>query len=156
VYLGEIDDAHGGAKRVAIKPSSAPLDRAAVRERGRLIAGLDHPSLLRIEDYAQFREQPAVVWEFVDGLNFGELLDLEPKLSARVALEALSKSCSALSAAWEQTPLGVRSPIYLPHGNLDFDRLMLTRDGHFKLLGFGPEVAPTPDNPTTTWEISTL
>jgi|GEM_PF-6387509 len=139
VHLALASDSRGFTRRVVVKPLDTDVDVVAVRERARLLGGLAQSQLLRIEDSVRLDTGWAVVLEYVEGLNLERLLHTPPGLSPRSALQSLAGTTCALAAAWERIPLGVRNPLRLVHGSLTLDRLMLSKDGELKVLGFGPE-----------------
>ena len=146
VFLANASSDAGFTKLVAVKKHPAGLEIEAVRERARLLGGLAQSQILRIEDSAPLDDGIGVVLEYVDGLNLIHLLDTPPGLAPRSTLQVIAEVTCALAAAWERVPLGVRRPLRLAHGRLDFDQIMLSKDGALKVLGYGLDNTPVAED----------
>ena len=80
-------------KELAIKLARRPLDgsdRASLIEEGRLLAGLEHPNLVRVHDVGFLDDRPFLVMEFVRGRNLQQFAEQErsgPRRAAALVAE---------------------------------------------------------------------
>ncbi len=114
-----------------LDPTSQAVQR--LRDEGRLLARLSHPAILRAFDLAVVEERVALVTEYVEGQDLGEVA--EP-LSPRTALEVIARVAGALDAAWS-APLGDGGPLRLVHRDIKPSNIRLSRHGDVKVLDFG-------------------
>ena len=124
----------GGLQRlVAVKlihPGAGDEDASLrrLRAEARLLASLDHPTVVAVEDLIEIDGRLALVMEYVPGADMVELLRAGD-LPLRVAVEALSQVADALSCAW--TEQGIVHRDIKPHN------IRLGPNGRVKLLDFG-------------------
>lgn len=124
----------GGLQRlVAVKlmhPASSDQDTAVrrLRAEARLLASLDHPTVVAVEDLTEIDGRLALVMEYVPGSDMMELMRAGD-LPLRVALEALSQVADALHCAWKEQ--GIVHRDIKPHN------IRLGPNGRVKLLDFG-------------------
>ena len=128
VYLA--DRADGSfEQRVAIKLFAAPpqLESRFHRERA-ILARLDHPRIARLVDGGvRDGRQPYFVLEYVDGQPLDDYLrERAPSFRARV--ELFLEICDAVGYAHRNLVV---------HRDLKPQNILVTRDGHAKLLDFG-------------------
>jgi serine/threonine-protein kinase len=116
-----------------LDPSSQAVQR--LRDEGRLLAHLSHPAILRAFDLAVLEERVALVTEYVDGQDLGEVVDKAP-FAPRTALEVVARVAGALEAAWS-TPLADGRPLSLVHRDIKPSNIRLSRHGDVKVLDFG-------------------
>lgn len=109
-YLGELGAGAGGTVVLA---RHVPMDRlvavkavtasslsalARLRREGRVLAALDHPSILNVYRLVEDGTVLALITEYMDGGNFEDALD-ERRLSGRAVVDVLVQVGSALQAA---------------------------------------------------------
>ncbi|MDN4160400.1 serine/threonine-protein kinase [Nocardioides abyssi] len=121
-------------REVAVKVLLAPgaLEEATTarlrfESEARLLARLDHPSLVRLMDVGTSAGRPYFVLELVDGGTLAALLDaapLDPVLVARVGAHV----ADALAHAHARG---------IVHRDVKPGNVLLTSDGHAKLADFG-------------------
>jgi eukaryotic-like serine/threonine-protein kinase len=119
------------ARPVAVKVISDTLaaDRDYVRRferEARIAAGLSHPSLVRVYDYAAGGDRPMLVMEYVAG---GTLADVLPERSGEV--DALRLARELLGA------LGHIHDAGIVHRDVKPANVLLGRDGRARLTDFG-------------------
>jgi serine/threonine protein kinase/tetratricopeptide (TPR) repeat protein len=118
-------------RKVALK--ILPEDLAANRDRmqrfvreAKSAAALNHPNIAHIYEIGESNGVNFIAMEFIDGDTFGEVIQREPDLRKLVrylqhVVEGLSKAHAA----------------GIVHRDLKPDNIMVTRDGHVKILDFG-------------------
>src|SRR2546428_4185560 len=118
-------------RKVALK--ILPADLAANRNRmerfvreAKAAAALNHPNIAHIYEIGESNGVNFIAMEFIDGHTFGEVIQSETDLRKLVrylqhVVEGLSKAHAA----------------GIVHRDLKPDNIMVTRDGHVKILDFG-------------------
>ncbi|HYR77437.1 MAG TPA: protein kinase [Pyrinomonadaceae bacterium] len=118
-------------RKVALK--ILPADLAANHDRMRRFtqeakaaAALNHPNIATIYEIGESNGVNYIAMEFIDGHTFGEVIQSETDLKKLVrylqhVVEGLSKAHAA----------------GIVHRDLKPDNIMVTRDGHVKVLDFG-------------------
>jgi len=132
---------HGFLKEVAVKlltpeASKNPqlLDR--LRDEARLLALVNHRSVVRADGLTMLRGRWAVVMEFVQGVSLARLIRQSGPLTPRVAVEVLAEVASALAAMHgAHQPSGERLEIL--HRDVKPGNVKVTATGDVKLLDFG-------------------
>lgn len=146
VYLAEARGGGGLSRVVAVKVikeqwSDSHEILTRTRDEARLLARLQHKNILRVEALAEVDGQPAIVMEFVDGLDLQQLIERLTASARRIPRRALYKimadATSAVAAAWEEVPLGGSEPLRVVHRDLKPSNVMVSRQGEVKVLDFG-------------------
>ncbi len=146
VYLAEARGSGGLSRVVAVKvikeqwsDSAEILSRS--RDEARLLSRLQHRNILRVEALARVDGQPALVMEFVDGVDLRELIlglaDQGQRMPARSLYSVLAAAASALAAAYEDVPLAMSGPLRVVHRDIKPSNIMISRQGEVKVLDFG-------------------
>ncbi|MEC8423262.1 MAG: serine/threonine-protein kinase [Myxococcota bacterium] len=146
VYLAEARS-RGGIDRIVavklLKDQWSEHDEMMVRTRdeARLLARLHHRNILRVEAMTQLNGRPAIVMEFVDGLNLAQLLEQLTthgrRFPPRAAYSVAADAASALHAAYSRAPVGQDAPLEVVHRDLKPSNIMLSIEGDVKVLDFG-------------------
>ena len=119
-------------RRVALKffPEALREDRVA-RERllheARAAASLDHPNICKIYEVNQVEDAAFIAMEYVEGVTLQETLAAGP-LRLPQLLRIASEVVEAVEAAHEKRVV---------HRDLKSPNIMVTPDGHVKVLDFG-------------------
>jgi serine/threonine-protein kinase len=130
--------------------ASDPEFLARFRREARVAAGLTHPNLVGIYDYAEGSERPYLVMEHVSGGTLAERLDAGSELDCeRLAHELLGALDHIHSAGIVHRDIKPQNILFAEDGStrlIDFgialpsDATALTRTGH--LLGTARYIAP--------------
>ncbi len=142
VYLAEMAGAGGLSSAVALKVLRRDLapDGAAVqrlRDEGRHLARLDHPTILRVHDLVALDGRVALVTEYVAGEDLEGCLRGADPIGPRALVEVIGRVASALEAAWS-APIGdAGRPLRLAHRDVKPSNIRIGRFGEVKLLDFG-------------------
>ncbi|MCT7963843.1 protein kinase, partial [Laspinema sp. D1] len=97
---------------------------------GRILAKLNHPSLVRVQDLFEERNTAYLVMELLSGKTLGQELDEQPgkKLDPQRVREIITPLVSALAATHQ-------AGVY--HLDLKPDNILLTPEGRIVLIDFG-------------------
>lgn len=134
VYLAE--SLGGLSRQVAIKvlhPEKRAM-AARLRDEARILSFVRHRSIVRVEDLITLDGHPAMVMEYVEGVDLGQVIQQGPlpwRSAAAIAMEV----ARALHAAWVQQ--GPSGPLHLLHRDIKPANIRLTRNGEVRLLDFG-------------------
>ncbi len=132
--MGEVYLAHDPRldRRVAIKLlpvhlSSDPVARERLRREALAAAALDHPFICKVYEIAEQDDALFIVMEYVSGETLRQRLAAGP-LPQADALRIAVEIAEALESAHEQ---------HLLHRDLKPANIMLTSQGHVKVMDFG-------------------
>jgi serine/threonine-protein kinase len=98
------------------------------RWQSRVATSLDHTNVAAVYDFGTDDAGTYLATEYVDGADLGTLIERNGPVPPRRAARAAAEVARALSAAHERG---------LPHGDLQPDNVMVTRDGTIKVTDFG-------------------
>jgi eukaryotic-like serine/threonine-protein kinase len=142
VLLARKSGAHGFEKLIAVKTIRRDLLRSEQArlmflDEARLMARLDHPSIAQVHDFGEEDGVLYLAMEYVAGVTLQKLLaagkaPFPPAVAARLVAEV----CRGLHAAHELTDHGGRK-LGVVHRDISPNNLMLSFDGHIKILDFG-------------------
>lgn len=126
-------------RKVALKflpkeSQSDPTSRKRFLREAKSAAALDHPFICKIYQVGEVEEQPFIAMEYLQGMTLQEKL-AEGPLPVREAVEAASEIAEALVAAHKQS---------IVHRDLKPSNIMLTSEGHLKVMDFGLAKRVTP------------
>lgn len=119
--------------------SDDPAEAERFLTEARLLAKLDHPSIVRVLDVALRGRLPYIVFEYVGELSLEDLLDNIGQLPAERIAQIGIEVAAALQFAWTQGLL---------HRDIKPSNVPLRKDGHVKLADFGIASMRTADGKT--------
>lgn len=133
VYRARMTTQGGIETDVALKILRADLDPRGqavqrLRDEARLLARLNHPTILRVHDLAQLEGRIALITEHVDGQDLGDCWQ-DPEFSTRALLRVIGSVAGALDAAWQT--------LKIVHRDVKPSNIRVSRHGDVKLLDFG-------------------
>jgi eukaryotic-like serine/threonine-protein kinase len=117
-------------KDLAIKLAHSRCDEAErdlLRQEGKVLAGLDHPNLVRVYDLDLHEGRPFLAMEYVRGLNLRQRVDLGP-LSPGESAKLVAELARALAVAHRG---GVTHQDIKPHN------VLIDESGRPRLIDFG-------------------
>lgn len=154
VLLARRRGAHGFEKLLAVKTIRGDLAkrddiRAMFNDEARLVARLDHQAIAHVYDYGEEDRSLYLAMEYVPGIPLNKLLvkrqrALPPIVAARITAEV----CRGLHAAHELTDLD-GNPLGVVHRDVSPGNVILTFDGHVKILDFGIAFMAERESPET-------
>jgi serine/threonine-protein kinase len=139
IYLARKRATGGFEKLLAIKTIRPELsERTELRtmflDEARLLARLEHPAVAQVYDFGEQDDTLFLAMEYVAGVRFSDLAELgtPPSLALRLVADVLR----ALHAAHQLKDLDGHK-LEIVHRDVSPDNLMLSFDGHVKVLDFG-------------------
>ena len=141
VYLADVHSGNSFAQRIAVKVLNeelgGDLDIAGrQRDEARLLGQLNHDHIVKVIDLLDLDGRPAVLMEYVPGVDAGKLLQQGP-IPPRAALEMVSAAASALHAAQTTISPFTGRPLSVIHRDVKPSNLLLSEHGTIKVLDFG-------------------
>ena len=97
------------------------------RAEARAASSLNHPHILVVHDFGEFRGRPFIVMEFVEGQTLRARIDASP-LAVKEAVSITMQVASALAASHARG---------IVHRDIKPENVMLRPDGYVKVLDFG-------------------
>jgi serine/threonine protein kinase len=141
VYKAVMSRGNGVEMDVAIKVLRSDLDPSSqgiqrLRDEGRLLGRMTHPSILRVYDLVVIEGHAALVSEYVAGDDLTRILKEDP-IPQRAAFEIVAQVAAALDAAWSHPSVADGKPLHLVHRDIKPDNVRIDPFGAVKLLDFG-------------------
>ncbi len=145
VYLAHMSTSSGFAKTVAIKvlrPDMEGMEQVAarLRDEARMLGLISHPAVVEAQDLITLAGRPAVVMEYVPGVNLNWIIN--PKrfpllVPASVVLAVVREVAGALDAAFNRPSTVTGEPLEILHRDVKPANIRITPDGVVKILDFG-------------------
>jgi serine/threonine-protein kinase len=136
----------GGFERLVVIKRALPhlAAKRSFREmflqEARFVARLNHPNIVQIHELGEAEGSAFIAMEHVLGASFRDLvrtaIDTGQPFPLGVVVGLVAQACAGAHAAHELTDPD-RKPLGLVHRDISPHNLMVTRDGHVKLLDFG-------------------
>ena len=161
VYLAEMSTGGGFAKPVAVKvlredylEDEEVLRR--LRDEGRLLGQLSHPSIVTASDLVTLARRLSVVMEYVPGANLNWIINprvLSSTIPPTVCCAIISRVAEALDAAWSRPSTLSGEPLRVLHRDIKPSNIRVTPDGVVKVLDFGVARAEFQERETDTQDL---
>jgi eukaryotic-like serine/threonine-protein kinase len=147
VYKAMMVSAGGLRREVAVKTllTGPALDRGALsrlRDEARLLAALNHRSILLVHDLVVLEGRLALVSEYVAGEDLAECIQSDAAIPPRATMEVIGEVAGALHAAWSTPAPATNRPMRLIHRDIKPANIRISQAGSVKLLDFGIAKSP--------------
>ena len=106
------------------------------RDEARLLAQLNHDHIVKVFDLIEIEGRPAVLMEYIPGVDANRLLQQGP-IPARSVLEIVSATASALHAAYSAVSPFTQRKLRVVHRDVKPSNLLVSEHGTVKVLDFG-------------------
>lgn len=142
VYLGQLHGADGFVRKVAVKCVRAGLaHRTDVsgrhRDEARLLGRLVHDHIVQCIDLAEIDGVPAMILEFVEGVNAGVLVAAAGGLPVRAAADVVEAVADALAFASSEATREDGQPLRVVHRDVKPGNVLISLRGAVKVSDFG-------------------
>ena len=142
VYRATMASSGGVTSEVAVKILRADIDPGSeavkrLRDEGRLLGALRHPSILKVHDLVLLDRRVALVTEYVDGQDLDACIHASPPMPPRVLFSVVGEVASALHVAFNSAAPGQSGPMHLVHRDVKPANIRIGKHGEVKLLDFG-------------------
>ncbi len=142
VFLGDLYGSDGFARKVAVKCVRAALQHRADivgrhRDEARLLGRLGHDHIVQCIDLAEVDGAPAMLLEYVEGVNAGVLLDGAGPLSPRAVAEVVEAVADALAFAHDEAKREDGQPLRVVHRDIKPSNILISVRGAIKVSDFG-------------------
>lgn len=135
------DHHHGGARR-ALKVLREDFDAESaearrVRDEGRILQRIRHPSLPRVYERLELGGRQVLVMDALEGPSLAAVVRQQGALPVGVAAMLLAGVASAVHAAYTSSPADGGHPARLVHRDLNLANIVVEVDGTVRVLDFG-------------------
>ncbi|MEQ1506278.1 MAG: serine/threonine-protein kinase [Myxococcota bacterium] len=142
VYLAVRRAPDGLERRVAVKVlrSDLPdgtLAMARLTDEARLLAILDHPSIVAAHELTRLHGRVALITEYIEGADLARFCSVHHRLPEKVIVSAVASVASALDCAYNTPSPETGKPLRMVHRDIKPENLRLSRHGEVKVLDFG-------------------
>lgn len=133
-------------KTIRSELAGAETVRAHFLDEAAILAKVNHGAVAGVHDFGESDGTLYMVMEYVAGISFRDLMDLKPPPT--VVARAIAEACRGLHAAHELKDLH-GNPMGVVHRDISPDNLIMSFDGHIKVIDFGIALIKNRQAPAT-------
>ena len=145
VYQARMSTASGFSRTVAVKilsPDVEGVEQVAerLRDEARMLGLISHPSIVQAQDLITLAGRPAVVMEYVPGVNLSWLINPKrfgERIPTTISVAVVRDVAGALDAAYNRPSTVTGAPLEVLHRDVKPGNIRITPDGIVKILDFG-------------------
>ena len=142
VYRATMGSSGGVQTEVAVKVLRSDIDPGSdsvkrLRDEGRLLGQLSHPSIVKVHDLVLLDARVSLVTEYIEGEDLDQCFKGEARIPPRALLAAVGEVASALDGAYNSPSPISGQPLRLIHRDIKPANIRIGRHGEVKLLEFG-------------------
>ena len=127
-----------------------------LRDEGKLLAALNHPTILRVYDLAVLEGRIGLVTEYVEGQDLHGCIEGPDAMPVRPLVEVIGLVAEGLHAAYVALAPDTGEPMHLVHRDVKPSNLRVSRHGEVKILDFGIARSEAVDREARTGSQATL
>lgn len=133
-------------KTIRSELAGAETVRAHFLDEAAILAKVNHGAVAGVHDFGESDGTLYMVMEYVAGISFRDLMDLKPPPT--VVARAIAEACRGLHAAHDLKDLH-GNPMGVVHRDISPDNLIMSFDGHIKVIDFGIALIKNRQAPAT-------
>ena len=103
-------------------------DKARFVREARAASAINHSNVCTIYDLKEVRDKQFIVMEYVEGQTLKSLIQSETEISLKITVDYMIQVAKALQAAHDKGII---------HRDVKSENIMVTPDGHIKVMDFG-------------------
>ena len=127
-------------KRIRQELSSDPIFAGAFEDEAKIAASLQHPNIAKVYEWSRVDDALFIALEYIEGTNLASLLqscsEQQVRFPATMALHIVSELCAGLQYAHGLTD-NFGHPLGIVHRGINPRNVIISSDGHVKLVDFG-------------------
>ena len=158
LFVGFLQGAKGFERKVAIKRilphlAADPSFQSMFWDEATLAANLSHPNVVQVLDFGEESGQLYMALEFVDGIDLKTMSRQLAQQGRRLSAAELALIAEGVAAGLHHVHTATSQagePLHIIHRDISPHNVMVTRDGHIKVMDFGVAHADIRSSQTAT------
>lgn len=152
IFRARLASQEGAGRLVVIKRILANYGkniefRKMFKSEIKVMMGFNHPNIVHFYDYGEFRNQPFIAMEHVDGKNLrqyiNKLSENKKTMPVEMAVQIIEQVAGGLHYAHQFKDKMTGEPLQLVHRDVSPQNILVSFDGTVKIVDFGIAKANT-------------